>query len=387
MSGDPEQEYFVDGITEDIITELSKFRWLTVIARNSTFVYKGQAVDVPAVAEKLGVAYLVEGSVRKMGERVRITAQLIDAPSNEHIWAERYDRQLHDIFDLQDEMTQTLVGMIEPELANRERERTRNRPTENMNAWELYQRGLYHRWRFTPVDIKQAHEYFDQAIAIDAGFAAAHAHRAWTIYVEIMMNATADREAAVAAGIADGRRAVELDDRDALGYCTLGFMLTVGHEYSRAAQNFGRAIKLNPSFAAAHYGVGLSQFFVGGDDGHGKSLDAAEMAMRLSPNDPLMWPFLNLKGMILFENGDYQAALEVFQHASEYPNAMFWIPLGLAASSWELGDEQGARDIIESARAAFPGLSVATIAGLMGPAVERFADYIDPMRKAGLPEE
>ncbi len=144
---------------------------------------------------------------------------------------------------------------------------------------------------------------------------------------------------------------------------------------------------VNPSFAAAHYGLGLSQFFTGGDDGHGKSLDAAEMAMRLSPNDPMMWAFLNLKGMILFDNEDYRAAQEVFRRASEYPNAMFWIPLGLAASSWELGDEQGAGDIVESARADFPGLSVATIAGLMGPAVERFADYIDPMRKAGLPEE
>ena len=180
-------------------------------------------------------------------------------------------------------MTQTLVGMIEPELANRERERTRNKPTENMNAWELYQRGLYHRWRFTPADIKQAHEYFDQAIALDDGFAAAHAHRAWTIYVEIMMNAGKDRAGAVAAGTADARRAVDLDDRDALGYCTLGFMRTVGHEYTRAAQHFGRAIELNPSFAAAHYGLGLSQFFARVDDDHGKSLNAAEMAMRLIP--------------------------------------------------------------------------------------------------------
>jgi adenylate cyclase len=388
MSGDPEQEYFVDGITEDIITELSKFRWLTVIARNSTFVYKGQAVDVPQVANKLGVGYLVEGSVRKMGDRVRITAQLIDAPSNEHIWAERYDRKLHDIFDLQDEMTQTLVGMIEPELANRERERTRNRPTENMNAWELYQRGLYHRWRFVPADIKQAHEYFDQAIALDAGFAAAHAHRAWTIYVEIMMNMTKDRAGAVAAGIADARRAIDLDDRDALGYCTQGFMLNVGHEYARAAQQFGRAIELNPSFAAAHYGLGLSLFFADPDDGSAKGLDAAEMAIRLSPNDPMMWPYLNLKGMILFHSENYQAAQEIFRRASEYPNAMFWIPLGLAASSWQLGDEQGARDIIKAARADFPSLSVATLVGFVGPVAHRFnPHYFDTMRKAGLPEE
>lgn len=387
MSDDPEQEYFVDGITEDVITELSKFRWLTVIARNSTFVYKRQAVDVPVVAEKLGVRYLVEGSVRKMGERVRITAQLIDAPSNEHIWAERYDRQLHDIFDLQDEMTQTLVGIIEPELANRERERVRNKPTKNMNAWDFYQRGLYHRWRFTPADIKQAHQYFDQAIALDDGFAAAYAHRAWTIYVEVMMNVQKDRAAAVAVGTADARRAIALDDRDGLGYCTYGFILDAGHEFGRAVQQFSRSLELNPSFPSAYYGLGLSHFFAGLDEGLSKSLEAAEMAIRLSPNDPMMWPFLNLKGMILFQKEDYEAAQEIFLRANEIPGAMFWVPIGLAVSCWQLGEEQRARDVITAARADFPGLSVAAPATFLGPAVQHVPRYFDAMRKAGLPEE
>jgi tetratricopeptide (TPR) repeat protein len=147
-------------------------------------------------------------------------------------------------------------------------------------------------------------------------------------------------------------------------------------------------LELNPSFAAAHYGLGLSLMLAGSEDYQSKSLNAAEMAIRLSPNDPMMWPFLNLKGMILFDTEDYQAAREVFQRASEYPNAMFWIPLGLAASSWQLGDEQGARDIIEAARADFPGLSVAAPAEFMGPAAQRFSPrYFDAIRKAGLPEE
>jgi len=391
MSGDEEQEYFADGMTEDIITELSKFRWLTVIARNSTFVYKGQAIDIPKVAGELNVGYVLEGSLRRSGERVRITAQLIDAASNEHIWAERYDRKLHDIFDLQDEMTQTLVGIIEPELAHHERERGRDKPTENMTAWELLQRGLYHRWRFSPDEIKKAHEYFDQAIGHDAGLAAAYAHRAWTGYVEIMINLTDDRDATVAAGISDALRAIDLNDRDPLGYVAYGFILTVDHRYEEAAQQYHRAIDLNPSFAAAYYGYGMSLLFARLSSRNqenwdpAESMDAADMAIRLSPNDPMLWPFLNLKGMIHFNKGEYQASLEYYQRASQIPNALFWIPFGLAACTWQLGDQQGARDIVAKTLLAFPGVTWATVINFGGAAIENL--YGDILIKAGLPEK
>lgn len=386
MSRDPEREYVADGMTEDIITELSKFRWLTVIARNSTFVYKGQAADIPQIVRDLGVAYVLEGSVRVAGERVRITAQLIEASTNKHIWAERYDRKLEDIFDLQDEMTQTIVGMIEPELANRERERVRHKPTGDMNAWELYQRGLWHRWRFTPADITQAHRLFDEAIALDPDFAAAYAHRAWTIYVEIMINLAKDRAAALAAGIADARQAVELDDRDPLSYCAYGFILTASHNFALAAQRYRRSLDLNPSFAAAYYGYSLSLAFVDAEHSE-ESLEAARMAERLSPNDPLMWTFLNIQGMVLLRSGGYAAARDMFLRASEYPNALFWVPFGLAVCLWELGDKEEARKVISKALVDYPGLAIAQAAGFMGPAAELFGHYYKVLKEIGVPEK
>jgi adenylate cyclase len=387
MSGDAEQEYFVDGITEDLITELSKFRWLAVIARNSTFVYKKQAVDIPQVARELGVGYVVEGSVRKAGERVRVTAQLIEAPSNEHIWAERYDRRLDDIFELQDEITRTLVGVIEPELANRERVRSRNKPTESMTAWDLYQRGLHHRWRFAPDDMAKAHDYFDQAIATDPNFAAAYAHRAWTIYYEVMTVPAAERADAITAASADARRAIELDDRDSLGYCAYGFILTIAYDYTNAAQQFRRAIEFNPSLAAAHYGLALAEGLARGPDGFEDSQRAIDMAIKLSPNDPMMWTFLSTKGASLLASGDYEAALAVYRRANQFPQALFWAPLGLAACLWHLGDEKEACAIVASQRSEVPGLSVALITNFFGPGTQAFeSSLLDPLRKAGLPE-
>jgi adenylate cyclase len=156
MSGDDEQEYFADGITEDLVTALSKIRWFFVIARNSTFTYKGQAVEVTQVARELGVRYVIEGSVRRAGNRVRITAQLIDATTGRHVWAERYDRLIEDIFELQDEMAQTIVGAVEPELSAAERENAVRKPPESLDAWETYQRGLWHLWSFTKDDNAEA---------------------------------------------------------------------------------------------------------------------------------------------------------------------------------------------------------------------------------------
>jgi adenylate cyclase len=167
MSGDTEQEYFADGITEDLITALSRIRWFFVIARNSCFAYKGQSSDVRDVARRLGVAYVLEGSVRKAGNRVRITAQLIDGGSGNHVWAQRYDRDLADIFAVQDEITSTLVGAIEPELGKAERERARAKRPDDLRAWDLYQRGLWHAYKRTREDLAEAQHLFRQAIEIE----------------------------------------------------------------------------------------------------------------------------------------------------------------------------------------------------------------------------
>ena len=202
MSGDPEQEYLADGICEDLITALSKIRWFFVIARNSTFTYKGQAVEVTQVARELGVRYVIEGSVRKAGNRVRITAQLIDATTGRHVWAERYDRDLADIFELQDEMTQTIVAAVEPELGAAERERALSKPPENLDAWETCQRGLWHLWRFDREDNAKAPSLLQRAQELDPGFAAAYAHEAYSHFVNVIMGWAEDPDRTLAAGMA-----------------------------------------------------------------------------------------------------------------------------------------------------------------------------------------
>jgi adenylate cyclase len=179
MSGDPEQEYFADGMVEDIITALSRFRSLFVIARNSSFTYKGKAVDVKQVGRELGIRYVLEGSVRKGGNQMRITAQLIDATSGAHVWADRYDRDVSDIFAVQDEITASLAAIIEPALADAEQQRVLRKPPDSLDAWEAYQRGLWHFNKYSPEENKTALGFFSQAIALDPNFAPGHYGYAW----------------------------------------------------------------------------------------------------------------------------------------------------------------------------------------------------------------
>ena len=190
MSGDPEQEYFADGIAEDIITELSKFKTLFVIARNSSFAFKGQALDVKQISSKFGVRYVIEGSVRRAGNRVRITAQLIDAAEDNHIWARRYDRDLEDIFAVQDEVTFAIVTAIEPQLAVSERKRALRKPPESLDAWESYQRGLWHTFQYKPEDRDTTLGFFHRAVELDPTFASAYAGLGYALYVYIILGAS-----------------------------------------------------------------------------------------------------------------------------------------------------------------------------------------------------
>ena len=216
MSGDPEQEFFADGMTEDIITALSRYRSLFVIARNSTFAYKGQSPDLRQVSTELGVRYVLEGSIRKAGQRIRVTAQLIEGTSGAHIWAERYDRQLDDIFELQDEITETISAAIEPELGNFERSRLLRKAPESLDAWESHQRGMWHLWRATSDDLDRAIAFFEQALELHPDYAPALAGIAYARYLLIGLGIVhgASREATIAAGEDIGRRAIAADDRD-----------------------------------------------------------------------------------------------------------------------------------------------------------------------------
>ena len=280
MSGDPEQEFFSDGITEDIITAISRIRQFFVIARNTTFTYKGRAVDVQAVARDLGVRYVVEGSVRKGGNKVRITAQLIDGTTGNHLWAERYDRELEDIFAVQNEITQNIVSRLEPELSRAEYERAKAKPPGSLDAWELYQRALHHYGRWTDQENLISRRLFEQAAERDPGFAPAFAGLSFTYAQSMMLGNTAhDRTEALNAA----RKAVALDDKDAFGYLALGRAYHHGRSLEKAVDAFEQAVTLNPNSALGHSYLGLALVYAGTPS---KAIPHLELAIRLSPSDP-----------------------------------------------------------------------------------------------------
>jgi adenylate cyclase len=320
MSGDAEQEYFSDGITEDLITALSRIRWLFVIARNSTFTYKGKPVDVKQVGRDLGVRYVLEGSVRKGGNRVRITAQLIDATSGAHVWAERFDRELADIFAVQDEITERIAATIEPELARAELERARRKPPESLDAWDLYQRGLWHVWQFNAADNARARELFERAAALDPGFSPFVAALALCRLLDHTLRYRPMSERNAEASLEIARRAVALDDKDPTAHAVVGRAYSALGDHDAAVGELRQAVGLNPSLALAHYGLGVALVLSGKPAEAMAELDAAR---RLSPHDPYLWSFAMFRAWACLSLGDFERAIEDASLAVRQPRAPF----------------------------------------------------------------
>jgi adenylate cyclase len=385
MTNDPEQDYLADGISEDLITALSKIRWFFVIARNSTFTYKGRAVEVRQVARELGVRYVLEGSVRKAGARVRVTAQLIDATTGRHVWAERYDRQIEDIFDLQDEMTRTIVGAVEPELSAAERDRALSRPPENLDAWACYQRGLWHMWRGRKDDNLAARRLFRQARDLDPNFAASYAYEAYTHYTRVIMGWTEDREGSLSAGMAAAKAALALDDRDPTAYFAMGrvLMLRGAHDDSIAALE--RSIALNPSFAQAYHGLGMA-FTLAGRLAEAK--EALSQAERFSPRDPILWSSTVVHALACILSEDYEEGRDWAETTLRNPRSRgYWPHATLAAALAKLGRLEEARTAVAAALEAMPDLSLAYLEeNLPTKAPGGLAPYLEGLRAAGLPE-
>jgi adenylate cyclase len=306
MSGDPEQEYFADGITEDLITALSKLRWLFVIARNSSFIFKGKAVDVKRVARELGVRYVLEGSVRKSGNRVRITAQLIDAATGNHIWAERYDGELKDIFDLQDQVTTRVVGAIAPKLEQVEIERAKRKPTESLDAYDHYLRGMTNLHQWTKESSDEALRQFYRAIELDPGFASAYGMAAWGFVLRKANSWMADRAQEIAEATRLARRAVDLGADDATALSGAGYALVyVVHDLDNGSAILDRALALNPNHAGALINSGWTKAFLGEPD---TAIKHVTDAMRLSPLDPMSFRALGAIALAHFVAGRYDEA-------------------------------------------------------------------------------
>jgi len=285
MSGDPEQEYFADGMVEEITTALSRTRWLFVIARNSSFTYKGRAVDVKQVGREMGVRYVLEGGVRKSADRVRITAQLIDASTGAHLWADRFDGSLEDIFELQDQVTASVVGAIAPRVEQAEVERAKHKPTESLDAYDYFLRGIASLHSWTKESNDEALRLFNKAIELDSDFASAYGMASWCYVRRKGSRWIVDRAQETAETARLARRAAELGWDDAVALAWGGFALAyVVHDVEVGAALIDRALQLNPNLAEAWHFSGWVRIYLGEPE---VAIEHLAHAMRLSPLDPL----------------------------------------------------------------------------------------------------
>jgi adenylate cyclase len=333
VTGDPEQGYFVDGITEDIITALSKWRWFLVIARNSTFAYQGKPTDLRQVRGDLGVRYVLEGSVRKSGQRVRITCQLFDAANGTNIWAERYDRDLTDIFAVQDEITSRVVAAIEPALSRAETRRGAAKQPEHMGAWDYCQRGFWHLNKPTGTDGAAAHGLFKTAVALDPELAEAHLGLARALVAQWDYGSVEDFAPLVREARTSALRAAELDSEDPYAQYVLAQTSHWAGDAQAAIAHASRAVELNSNFALGHFYLGVVLCLDGRDE---EALRSIEMGLRLSPRDPRMSTWLATKARILYHLRRYAEAVEAAAAARQIqPHA--YGSLVLAASCAQLG--------------------------------------------------
>ncbi len=382
LSGDVKQEYFSDGMAEDIITALSRLRGFFVTARNSSFAYKGQSPDVRAVAKDLGVRYVLEGSVRKSGKRVRITAQLIDGESGNHIWAERYDRKLDDIFDLQDKITLTVVGAIEPELGRAERERARHTPTENLAAWESYQRGLWHLYRFGKADISEAIQLFKRAGEMDANFAAPFASLSYAHASNFIRGFSTDPAEELNNAHSTAQKALLLDPSDALAHWSVGTVCIFRRDHAAAVESLFNSIELNPSFAMAHAQLGCALCMSARYDECFEQFDQAD---RLGSKDPMIWLSVMGRAFAHFFSKDYETAATWAKKAASIPSAPLWTRAAYCAALCKSGRQAGAAAIRDEILGIKPDFSLAFVRRTAPFAEAQTNQFIAALKEAGLP--
>ena len=354
LSDDSGRDYLVDGIAEDLITALSRIRWLLVIARNSTFAYKGRATNLRQVARELAVRYIVEGSVRSTGDRLRISAQLVDAHTGTHIWADRFDLAAADLFDIQDEITETIIAKIEPELGRAERERALRKPTEALDAWDLYQRGLWHLYRFTAADSDHAKQMFEAASRRDPRFAASRSALAYCHVLDHAMAYSDAAEESQEKAMKEALAGLEIDDKDAMGHCALGRVYTWQGQFDLAIAEFETAIEINPNFALAHQGLGAAYTWSGRAS---EAVESLDIAVRLSPHDPFLWTIENLRALANIYLGDYESARRDAMHACRHSNTLYWPYATLASALGHLGRAAEAKAALDKLLSARPDFS------------------------------
>ena len=380
MSGELEQEYFSDGISEDIITALSRLRWFVVIARNSSFSYKGKSVHMREIAEELGVRYLVEGSVRKSGDRVRVTAQLNDVATSSQLWAERYDHDLADVFALQDEIREAIVAAIEPQVYAAENFRAARKPPESLDAWDLLMRALPHFWRVTREDNAAAQALLEQAIAIDPNYAQAlavlavsHAFGTRMGWEDLAVSVPAAERAAMAA--------IRADNEDPWAHLAVACVYGYSQRFEDALAEFEQALCLNPNFSLAQAYYGLALVLVGRWE---EGANAARRALRLSPRDPFSAICSGVAAYAEFVGCNYREAMRLAREAIRQRTDFAGAYRVLTASAAMAGEIELAKASLQELRRAQPNISVAWIVEQTPLRPGHREIFLEAMRRAGL---
>jgi adenylate cyclase len=383
MSGDPEQEYFADGMVEEIITALSRIRWFFVISRNSTFTYKGRAIDVREVGRELGVRYVLEGSVRKYGNRIRLTAQLVEAETGNHVWAERYDRELADIFALQDEITERVVAAIEPELYSAEHIRSQSKRPDSLDAWECVIRALSSIGQGTRSEITEAEVLCRRAIVIAPGYGRAHSLLAWALLRGIAWSG--DVRSVVPEVSTETQTALALDDRDPWAHFAHGLLQQRLRLFADAERAFRRSLELNPNFALAHAYLALALSLQGARQ---TAIDIAEHALRLSPRDRHVGTYASLAiASVHFAIGRYQECVTWARNMNEKSPENLPGHFFLAAALAMEGDLTAAATACVTLLRLRPEFSLAWMNENQPPTGELADRLREGLRKAGVPEE
>jgi TolB-like protein/Flp pilus assembly protein TadD len=380
MSGDPEQEYFADGISEDVITGLSKLRWFFVIARNSSFAYKGKAIDVKRAARELGVRYVLEGSVRKGGNRVRITTQLIDAATGNHIWADRYDGDLTDVFALQDEITKKVVAAIEPRLLEAEGMRSQSRSPGDLGAWDMVMQANSLFWRLTKTEGEAAIALLKKTIELYSDYAPAHSMLAFAMLVSRLFGWTLVAPP-VKEAVALARRAAELDDSDPWAHLALGYVAYMMRRTDEAKQEYQRAIDLNPNFAAACGYLGWALAAAGRTD---EAIVFSEQAIRMSPQDPQNTIFNNSLAVAHYLVGRYVEATGFARRAVQQRDGMTSGHRILIACLAQAGQLEEAHTALQRLKELQPNVSIAWCEENVPYTPDQMPKFLEGLRKAGL---
>jgi adenylate cyclase len=342
LSQDPGQEYFADGMVEDIITELSRFRGLFVIARNSSFQWKGKPVDVRQVGLELGVRYVLEGSVRKAGDRIRVSAQLIDAENGGHLWAEKYDNDSGNIFGLQDGLTASVVSAIQPEILVREGHRAARKNPSNLDAFDCCMRGMWHSHQLTADDNRLAESWLRRSIELDTRLARAHVWLARVLAARCWSGNSSDIERELQESQTSAERALALDDCDAECHYALSILCLMAKEHERALAAAQQAINLNPNFAFGYFALGETRIFMGR---FAEGLDPIVRCLRLSPRDPLASFFVSLVALAHYHLGNYDEAVRWSERALQRRRT-YVVLRTMAATLGQLGKTEEARSIL-----------------------------------------